>query len=122
MRTTASLFVVASIILAWFAVCAGADPLTVNLHFDSAGLGFQPQTGGDSVTYSRITLADCHETTTDEGKPELPAKTIRILLPPGAAVDSLSAAPRSQEVHSTPQSPYPKQPPEPTSIDHPVIP
>ena len=122
MKPTARLLVCVFLILVWPAALAVADSLTVKLTFDGAGLSLQSRTGGDGESYTAITPAGCHETTTQEGKPELPAKTVRILLPPGANLDSVNASPKAQQAFSAAQPAYPKQPPQPTSIDHPAIP
>lgn len=114
----------AAVIVALLALCcrAGADSLVVNLDFEPSSLQLQTCTGGDGESYTRVTLQDCHETTDETGKPELPAKTVRILLPPGAVAQDVSASSKTPVRMGLTHAAYPKQPPYPTSIDHPQIP
>ena len=105
MKTTIS-YAAALSVLAVMALLstAAADSITINVAFDLADVQLGTRTGGDGAAYTTVSLAGCHETTMEEGKPELPAKTLRILLPPGANLDGAvggAKACRSRAARST---------------------
>jgi len=108
------------VIVAGLSGAAASQSVTVHVRFSGTSLTLGSTTGGDDATYTTVSLAGCNESTEDEGKPGLPAKTLRILLPPGANLDSVEAAPVPEEMHME-HTVLPKQKPIPTDLSTPVV-
>lgn len=90
---------------------------TVN--FSSKNLSFVDEVASNNITYTKIELSGFYQVS-DTGKPSLPVKSIKLIVPHGQTVDNISLLNVSVETLSTNYWVFPAQQPIPTCIGCPI--
>ncbi len=74
--------------------------VTHTVNFSSLNLSFNDEVAENSYRYTKVKLPDFNHVS-DTGKPALPVKSIKLIIPPGEAVNNISLTNVSVETLST---------------------
>ncbi|MGQ9560734.1 MAG: C25 family cysteine peptidase [Candidatus Oleimicrobiaceae bacterium] len=110
MRTKVTIRAALAMVMVLTAGPGRAGEVRYSVTFSSAQLHLEPAHG-----FVRVTMEGC-ELTEVVGEPQLPVRTVRLALPPGASVIGVEATVGRSEVVASEVKIFPAQPPQPYSV------
>ncbi|KUK59995.1 MAG: Uncharacterized protein XD81_0540, partial [Bacteroidetes bacterium 38_7] len=93
--------------------------ITHTVNFSSENLSFTDEVAANNNTYTKVKLFD-FDLVSDTGKPALPVKSIKLIIPHGQTVDNISLSNVAVETLWTNYWVFPAQQPIPTCIGCPI--